>query len=111
MLVCYAFMFSFGKRYIKVRTDETSCITYYVVARTRLLRAFSELLICTSMLHRFGLGCIKNGALWPIRNNVPYVPFRNGPKRYPAVPNASNKYSPMTERTRRIEDRRTAPNA
>ena len=30
------------------------------------LRAFSELLIC--MLHQFGLGCIKNGALWPIRN-------------------------------------------
>ena len=26
-----------------------------------LLRAFSELLIC--MLHQFGLGCIKNGAL------------------------------------------------
>ena len=73
-----------------------------------LLRAFSELLIC--MLHQFGLGCITNGALWPIRN-VPNVPFRNGPKRYPAVPNASTKYSPMAEGTRRIEDRRTAPNA
>ena len=79
-----------------------------VLCNSILLRAFSELLIC--MLHQFGLGCIKNGALRPIRN-VPYVPIRNGPKRYPAVPNASTKYSPMAERTRRIEDRRTAPNA
>ena len=29
---------------------------------------------------------------------MPDVPFRNGPKRYPAVPNASTKYSPMSER-------------
>ena len=32
-----------------------------MVMPTFLLRAFSELLIC--MLHQFGLGCIKNGAL------------------------------------------------
>ena len=49
------------------------------------------------MLHQFGLGCIKNGALWPIRNG-PYVPFRNGRIRYPAWRNASTKFSPMAER-------------
>ena len=29
---------------------------------------------------------------------MPDVPFRNGPFRYPAVPNASTKFSPMAER-------------
>ena len=29
---------------------------------------------------------------------MPYVPFRNGRFRYPAVNNASTKYSPMAER-------------
>ena len=31
---------------------------------------------------------------------MPDVPFRNGPKRYPAVTNASTKFSPMAERPR-----------
>ena len=41
------------------------------------------------MLHQFGLGCIKNGALWPIRN-VPYVPFRSVDIRYSLTQNISH---------------------
>ena len=54
---------AFEKQKQRVTPCDTFCIVRAHCATTTviLLRAFSELLIC--MLHQFGLGCIKNGAL------------------------------------------------
>ena len=43
------------------REGEYLLHAYFLPVVVLLLRAFSELLI--RMLHQFGLGCIKNGAL------------------------------------------------